>query len=216
MEEIWKDIKGYEGLYQVSNLGRVKSLSHIVQRKFSSYSVKEKILKPAKDKQGYHYLVLCVNCKTKTFQVHRLVAQAFIENPNSLPCINHKDENPSNNRVDNLEWCTYSYNNTYNDLAHRRMKNVDYAKRTANTNWELRKLHTENKKRTENTDYEAIAEKRRKTINQYDKHNNFIKKWNCANDIAKEYNTTPDAIRANCLGKVKGLTKGYKWRYDNE
>ncbi len=217
MEEIWKDIKDYEGYYQVSNLGRVKSVPRTIQRKKNKYTVKERILKSRPDKDGYEYVVLCINCKMKTKSIHRLVAEVFIPNPSNLPCINHKDENPSNNNVENLEWCTYSYNNTYNDLAHRRMKKVDYAKRAANTNWELRKLHTDFKKRTENTNYEAIAEKIRKPINQYDKDNNFIKQWNCAKDIAKEYNTTPEAIRANCLGKVKGLTKGYKWRYvENE
>jgi hypothetical protein len=213
MEEIWKDIKGYEGYYQVSNLGRVKSVARVIQRKSKPYTVKEKILKARPDKDGYKYLVLCVNCKTKTTSIHRLVAQAFIPNPDNLPCINHKDENPANNNVENLEWCTYSYNNTYNDLAHRRMKNVDYAKRTANTNWELRKLHTDFVKRTANTDYKAIAEKRKKPVIQYDKNWNFIKQWKCVNDIAKEYNVTPDAIRANCLGKVKNLTIGYRWRY---
>jgi hypothetical protein len=201
----------------ISSLGNVKSLARVIQRKKNLYTVREKILKPRKDKDGYEYVVLCVNCKTKTVSVHRLVCLAFLENPNNLPCINHKDENPSNNNVENLEWCTYSYNNTYNDLAHRRMKKVDYAKRTANTNWELRKLHTDFKKRTENTNYEAIAEKRRKAVNQYDINDNLIKQWACVNDISKEYNITPDAIRANCLGKVKGLTKGYKWRYvENE
>lgn len=217
MKEIWKDIEGYERYYQVSNLGRVKSLARIVKRKFNNYTVRERILKARPDKDGYKYLVLCISCKAKTFQVHRLVANAFIPNPDNLPCINHKDENPSNNCVENLEWCTYSYNNTYNDLAHRRMKKVDYAKRTANTNWELRNSHIDFAKRTQNTDYEAIAEKRRKAVNQYDKDDNFIKQWKCVNDIAKEYHITPDAIRVHCLGKVKNLTAGYKWRYvENE
>lgn len=217
MEEIWKDIKGYEGYYQVSNLGRVKSVARVIQRKSKPYTVKEKILKARPDKDGYRYLVLCVNCKTKTTSIHRLVAQTFIPNPDNLPCINHKDENPANNNVENLEWCTYSYNNTYNDLAHRRMKNVDFAKRTSNTNWELRKLHTDFAKRTKNTDYEAIAKKRRKPVIQYDKNWNFIKQWECVNDIAKEYDVTPDAIRAHCLGKIKNLTAGYRWRYlENE
>lgn len=103
MVEVWKDIEGYEGLYQVSSLGRVKSL------RFG----KERILKAGKDKGGYLMVNLCKNSKTKMYKVHRLVAQAFIPNPDGLQCINHKDENKTNNCVDNLEWCTYLYNNNY-------------------------------------------------------------------------------------------------------
>ena len=106
MGEIWKDIQNYEGSYQVSNYGRIKSLNYNRTRK-------EKILKPGKDKSGYFKINLYKNGKYKTYQVHRLVAEAFILNPNNHPIINHKDENPSNNHVDNLEWCTYKYNNNY-------------------------------------------------------------------------------------------------------
>lgn len=99
-KEIWKDILGYEGLYQVSNFGRVKSL------KFG----KERILKLIKDKDGYFIVNLYKNKKIKSFRVHRLVAEAFIDNPDNLPQVNHKDENPSNNVVSNLEWCNAKYN----------------------------------------------------------------------------------------------------------
>lgn len=104
--EIWKDIEGYEGLYQISSLGRVKSLGN-------DKTKKEKILKQDKNKNGYFKVNLWKNNKTKTCQVHRLVAHAFIENPNKLPIINHKDENPSNNMASNLEWCTQKYNVNY-------------------------------------------------------------------------------------------------------
>lgn len=99
MEE-WKDIEGYEGLYQVSNYGRVKSL------KFG----KEKILKPRKNKYGYFDINLCNESKVKGFRVNRLVALTFIPNPNNYPQVNHKDENKLNNCVDNLEWCDRKYN----------------------------------------------------------------------------------------------------------
>lgn len=101
--EIWKDIKGYEGLYQISSLGKVKSL------KFG----KEKILKPRKNTFGYLESVLCKNGNSKSFKIHRLVAEAFIPNPNNLPCVNHKNENKILNTVENLEWCTYKYNINY-------------------------------------------------------------------------------------------------------
>lgn len=113
--EEWKPVVGYEGLYEVSNLGRIKSLGN-------EYSRKEKILKQRKNKDGY----LCVNLykegKMKFCYVHRLVANAFIENTSSLPCVNHIDENPSNNQVDNLEWCTYQYNLNYGTCQQRKVE----------------------------------------------------------------------------------------------
>lgn len=106
MNEIWKDVEGYEGLYQVSNLGRVKSLGNNKNRK-------EKIMKISKNKDGYLYIDFHRNGKHKKFLIHRLVAQTFLDNPNNLPQVNHKDENPTNNSVDNLEWCNSKYNNNY-------------------------------------------------------------------------------------------------------
>lgn len=115
MTEIWKDIKGFEGLYQISNFGRVKSLKRIVQRGSNYKPVCERILKEG-DNDGYAFVVLSKNGKCKTKGIHRLVAEAFIPNPYDLPLINHKDENSKNNHVDNLEWCNYSYNNSYNNV----------------------------------------------------------------------------------------------------
>ena len=106
MKEVWKDIKDYEGLYQVSNLGRIKSLSRFHYTgwgKNKGYIKKEKILKPRYDKKGYQMVVLYKNGIGKNFKVHRLVAEAFIPNPNNLPQINHKDEIKRNNIFTNLE-----------------------------------------------------------------------------------------------------------------
>ena len=103
MKEIWKDIKGYEGLYQVSNLGNIKSLNY-------NHTKKEKILKPLKRKDEYLKIRLYKNKKYKTYFIHRLVAEAFIPNLNNYPIINHIDENRSNNYVKNLEWCTQKQN----------------------------------------------------------------------------------------------------------
>lgn len=97
-KEIWKDIEGYEGLYQVSNLGRVKSKLR-----------KGRILKPINTKK-YYSVILCKNSTTKEIYVHRLVAYAFIPNPQNKPFINHIDGNKQNNYVENLEWCTQSEN----------------------------------------------------------------------------------------------------------
>lgn len=107
MNEEWRDIKGYEGLYQVSNLGRVKSLRDKNNKK------RELILKPKIMRNGYLKVDLCKNGKQKTFTVHRLVATVFISNPKNFPTVNHKDENKLNNNVSNLEWCTVLYNNCY-------------------------------------------------------------------------------------------------------
>lgn len=112
MEEIWKDIEGYEGIYQVSNLGNVKTIYDNTHHKKVDRLLKQKFLKT-----GYKIVALSKMCKRKYFTVHRLVAKAFIPNTCNLPSINHKDENKSNNNVSNLEWCTIAYNNTYGSHA---------------------------------------------------------------------------------------------------
>lgn len=111
---MWKDIKGYEGFYQVSDTGEVKSLERTrVGKNGSSVIVPECIRKQKTDKDGYKEVALCKDGKMKYCRVHRLVAEAFLDNPNGYPIINHKDENPANNNVNNLEWCTEQYNRQY-------------------------------------------------------------------------------------------------------
>ena len=112
MEE-WRNIQGYEGLYMVSNLGRVKSLERMKWNGNGYYKVPEKILEGYDNGDGYLYVNLCKEGKRKQYRINRLVAMAFIPNPNNLPEVNHKDEIRTNNRVDNLEWCNRSYNVEY-------------------------------------------------------------------------------------------------------
>jgi len=123
MEEIWKDIEGYEGLYQVSNLGNVRSVDKFVNARLNGILtkrlIKGKNIKLYMDKEGRYIVKLSKNSKRKNYKVHRLVAIAFISNPNNYPYINHKDENPKNNRVDNLEWCTAKYNSNYGTIKDR-------------------------------------------------------------------------------------------------
>ena len=107
MEEKWKSIEGYEGLYEISTMGRVKSIERKVKHRNSYITLREKILKPGKNIKGYLFVVLCKNGKTKQILVHRLVCKAFLPNPDNLPEVNHKDENPLNNNVENLEFCTH-------------------------------------------------------------------------------------------------------------
>lgn len=110
--EIYKDIDGYIGYYQISNLGNVKSLARVDK---TNHKVKEKILKPMINTYGYKVINLSVDGDMKQHHIHRLVMDAFKPNPDpqTYTQINHKDENKQNNCVDNLEWCTPNYNSNY-------------------------------------------------------------------------------------------------------
>lgn len=109
--ETWRDVIGYENIYEVSNEGRIRNAQS------------KRLLSPGTS-QGYHYVALYKNGIRKNKQVHRLVADAFIENPRNYPILNHKDENRKNNCVGNLEWCSYAYNNTYNGVARKRGEKI--------------------------------------------------------------------------------------------
>lgn len=174
-KEIWKDIHDYDG-YQVSSYGRV-------------VNKKGHILKGWVTK-GYHYVSLINNSGVKKYRVHRLVAEAFICNPNNLPYINHIDENKLNNNIDNLEWCTQK-------------ENLDkyYIPR--------RKLNCKNLK-SKITNYH-----RPKKVLQYDLKKNFIKSWNSTMDIERELHISSGNISLCCRG-IKPTAKGYIWKYADE
>ena len=127
MSEIWKDIKGYEGLYQVSSLGRFRSMSYSrvmsngVERRYE-----EKLLTPYESTDGY-LLVNLSNGKTRTsYKAHRLVAEAFVKNTLNLPLVNHRNENKQDNRAENLEWCTNRYNLKYGTTQKRRVEKIGW------------------------------------------------------------------------------------------
>ena len=157
MKELWKNIKGYEGLYQISNLGNVKSLSRKVQFTNSHGTAvritKTKILKPGK--QGlYLGVVLRKDGIGKSYYIHRLLAEHFIPNPNNLPEVNHKDENKFNNDLNNLEWCTHQYNSSYGTISEKHSKankgrkhSEDFRKRDSEIKkewWKKKKLQQNN------------------------------------------------------------------------
>jgi len=117
--EIWKDVVGYEGLYQVSDLGNVRSVTRKVPWRNGTRTVFGRELIKYIDKGGYLVVGLSKNNIVKLKKVHRLVADVFIPNTNNLPFINHKDECKENNHANNLEWCNRQYNNTYGSRVER-------------------------------------------------------------------------------------------------
>ena len=184
MEE-WRDAKGYEGVYQISNTGRVKSLSRPVVCNTGIKQSEEKIMKQRCGVGGYKSLALRVGDGYKTALVHRLVAEAFLPNPNGYRCVNHKDETRDNNNVENLEWCTYAYNNTYGSAREKRVKN---------------------------TDWEAFGKKVSTPVLQLDRQGNVIKRWESIKEAAKAVGCfTPNIVRCCQIKRYKA--KGYMWRY---
>lgn len=196
MEE-WRDVVGYEGMYQVSSEGRVKSLS---RTSLSGHVLKERILKPS-NTRGYLMANLTKDGCEKKFLIHRLVAVAFIPNPNGKPEINHLNEIKGDNRVDNLEWCTRSENINHGTGNQRRVANTDYKKRNQHPNWI--KAH-------ENIDYSY----RYKPVIQFDKNWNMIRKWHKLAAVS-EMGFDPTNVSRVCKNK-KGLAHGYRWRWEKE
>ena len=185
MEEIWKDIKGYENLYQVSNLGNIKSLKKLVNcgiKINSKVFKKEKNLKYLISGTGYPFVTLYKNKIGKMFLVHRLVAETFIPNPNNYKIVNHIDENPKNCNVNNLEWCTQSYNINFGT------RNEKIAKKLLNN---------------------PINSKK---VIQKDLNNNVIKVWESLSEIERKLKFSRSSIAKCCKEKDK-ISHGYKWEF---
>ena len=203
MQEIWKDIKNYEGLYQVSNLGRIKSLNRYSYNSVGKYNKKifERILKQAIAKPGYYVINLTKNGKQKTYRIHRLVAETFIPNPNNYPMINHIDCNKLNNKVENLEWCTHTHN--MQEAARNGLMNYDNLKRWNN---KFGKEHNRSKK-----------------VYQIDKNTNkIIQMFYGIAEASRATGINETNISACCNHKInskngkKWTTKtagGYKWEF---
>lgn len=144
VKEIWKDIEGYDGVYQISNIGNVQSVQTYYRKRTGVTTVRTQPIKQFVNKYGYLVVTLHKNCIAKTKTVHRLIAKAFIPNPDNLPCINHKNQIKTDNRLENLEWCTYEYNNSYGDKMLRISVSSGFvvAQIDAKTNEVIRVFHS--------------------------------------------------------------------------
>ncbi|MRN08005.1 endonuclease [Staphylococcus capitis] len=183
-KEIWKAIKGYEEFYEVSNLGRVRSLDRLTNNPMGTFIRKGKILKPNINRGGYKFVLLTdENKKQKNKKVHRLVALNFIDNPLSKPFVNHIDGNKLNNEVDNLEWCTPKEN-----TSHAIEKG----------------LFTPTVQKGSN----------RKVVGMFDMNDNLVKVFDRTKDAARYVGSDNKTIIKICNGyRSYKSAKGYKWKY---
>ena len=184
-EKIWKDVSGFDKDYQISNFGDVR-----IKKSDGSF----KQLKPTKFGKGYLHINLVKDGKQKSFQIHRLVAEAFVPNPKNLPIINHKDENPLNNCANNLEWCTYSYNINYGTRLERYRK-------TCKQNHSAEKFLETMKIRGR-----SCAEKE---VLCLDEQMNIVAKYKSVAEGARVLGVNPETIRAIMR---KNKEKGKKWK----
>ena len=182
---LWRDVVGYEGLYQVSNTGKIRSL----------YRYKKE-LKPNITKNGYATVELFKNKKSKRLLIHRLVAFAFIENPSNLPQVNHIDENKLNNHVENLEWLTAKENMNYGTRKERQIANTDFSKNIYKQN------AIKNGK--------IVS----KPVLQFDKNGNLVDRYESGKQASVMTNISHSHILECCAGKRYKTVGGYIWKYE--
>lgn len=183
MEEIWKDVEGYEDQYRVSNTGKIMSIRDRGKQR-------NLLLKPNTDKLGYQRIVLYKNGKRNDLLIHRIVALNFIEKIPYKDCVNHIDENKQNNNVNNLEWCDHRENNTHGTRIKRAFETVKHSEK-----WKQGIRNRVIKTRTSVT---GVNLKTGETV-----------KFNSMNDSASE-GFSPGSISQCLSGKLK-THKGYKW-----
>lgn len=200
-KEIWKDIKGYEGFYQISNMGQVRSLDRIIEysdgrkRKFKGTIIKSRL-----NSKGYFIVGIAINQKVKTIGIHKLVAEHFIDNPNCLPWINHIDGIKTNNNIENLEWVTPKEN-----FEHAiKMGLHKYIQDFVGKTYFKGKKHTEEARVKMRQNHGSKV----RVINLDDN-----KSFNSTIEAAEYYNLCGSHITAACKGKLK-THGGYRWAYD--
>ena len=219
--EIWKDIQGYEGLYQVSNLGRVKSLGRNIKKPLlkSGYCwQEERILKPYKNRKGYLNVRLCKDSRTKDFQIHRLVAIAFIPNPENKPQIDHINADKTNNNVNNLRWVTCKENirNPLN-MVHLTGKNhpmfgkkhTEETKRKISDRLSGKNHYLYGKHMSEETKEKLRGKNNPTSRKVRNIETNEI--FYSVTEAGKKYGVTHSAIRASI--KKNRKSAGYHWEY---
>jgi len=198
--EIWKDVPGYKGLYQVSNFGVIKSLPR--------NGTLGGILVGSVSKQGYKHVLLYSKNTRKDWRINRIVALSFIPNPHNLKQVNHKDEDKLNNSADNLEWCTAKYNVNYGTLPQRKSELRKGFRYTLTSKKKMSESQKRIAKRGELSPYA-------KKVYQYDKNGNFIQEWGSLSDIERELGYPHGNIGKVTRGDIKSAY-GFLWRYDKE
>lgn len=183
-KEIWKDVEDYEGIFKISNKGRLKRVKN------SHNMPDNNILKGSICMHGYRYYNMKVRGKGKKNKAHRLVAIAFLENPDNLPQVNHIDGNKLNNTAENLEWCDQKHNNRH-ALA-TGLRDIDMQ--------QVRNMH------------KTMAKKQQRKVNQLDLDGDLIKQFDSMNEAADYFGGHSSNIRRVCKGKGK-TAFGYKWEY---
>lgn len=191
MKEVWKDIKGYEGYYQISNKGRVKSLPRLRNAK-NKFISRERILKNQDNSKGYLRVELKANNKKQKFFVHRLVAEHFLDKPKGCNIVNHLDCNPHNNNVENLEWTTFKGNSRY-------MKEQGRDRRTPI--WIERLTKTQRKVNGKKVIGISI-------------NGNMVLRYDAVNEVKKD-GFHPSCV-SECCNNLRQTHKGFLWRFRNE
>lgn len=229
--ERWLPIPDYEGLYEVSNLGRIRSLERVVLAGDRSYVRPGQQIKTRFDELGYERVTLCKGAKTQHYMLHRIVASAFLPNPDNKPHIDHIDGNPSNNRVDNLRWCTPK-ENCNNPITRARV--LDSRKfgpehhsygvpKTAEQRAKMSKTIREKGYTEEELLFRSIRCKnarkvkgrehyRARKIEQYTLDGELVRVWDFVEDAARFYGIGHSGITNNLNGR-SAKCHGFIWKY---
>lgn len=203
--EVWKEIPGYEGYYEASTFGNIRSMDRILNCPWGEvYPAKGKPKAMCKDKYGYLYVGLSKGRKKRHLTVHRLIALTFIPNPNNKPCIDHIDGDKTNNRVDNLRWCSVKENNS-NPITRERHKNVVHTEeRNRKVSLGLMGHKVTNVTRKKISDYRKSTARK---VRQFTLDGKLVAEWNNTHEAAKSLNINHNTMVS--LIKHGKRTKGY-------